>query len=87
MKKLIGGVKRAFLSGRLAEPLANAPVMDHMILHSLRPSCQHRTRPRVDPLSYTQWPWTAMTFPSVAPRWRSTSPSAIESLLTLVSTM
>jgi hypothetical protein len=92
MKKLIGGVKRAFPSGRPAEALAHAPLMDHKILHGLHPSCHHRTRPAgQSAILHTTtflWSWTTMTSPSIPPRrWRSTSPSAIESLLTLVSMM
>jgi hypothetical protein len=52
--------------------------MDHKNLHGLHPSCLHRTRSgdrsAILHMMTFLWPWTAMTFPSVAlRRWRSMS--------------
>jgi hypothetical protein len=65
--------------------------MDHKIPPSLHPSCHHSTRLGArSAILHTMmflWPWTVMTFPSIAPRrWRSMSLSTSESLVILVYT-
>jgi hypothetical protein len=80
---------------RLARPakaLAQAPVTDHKTPHNLHPSCLHHTRPdgrsAILHMMTFLWPRMVTTIPSIAPRrWRSTSLSASESLVTLVYTM
>jgi hypothetical protein len=92
MKKLIGGVKRAFSFGPSSRALAHAPVMDHKTPHGLHPLCLHHMRlGGQSAVLHTMtflWPQTVMTFPSVAPwGWRSMSLSTSESLVTLMYTM
>jgi hypothetical protein len=85
MKKLIGGVKRAFSSGSCFDDGSQ----DSTRSSSFVPS-PHETggRSAILHMMTFQWPRTAMTFPSAAlRRWRSTSLSTSESLVTLVYTM
>jgi hypothetical protein len=76
-----------------AEALVHASVTtDHETHCGLHPSCHHHTGPRgraifLHMMTFQQIR-TTMTSPSTPlRRWRSMSPSAVESLLTLVSMM
>jgi hypothetical protein len=94
MKKLIGGVKRAFSSGpssRDSDSRSDDGSQDSAWSSSFVPSPHEtggRGRSTIFRMMAFLWPRMATTFPSVAPRrWRSRSLSASESLLTLMYTM
>jgi hypothetical protein len=88
MKKLIGGVKRAFTSSpsswgsgsRSGDGSQNSARSSSFMPHHTRPGYRSAI---LDMMTFL-WPWMMMTFPSVAPRrWRSMSLSTSESLVTL----
>jgi hypothetical protein len=92
MKKLIGGVKRAFLSGPSSQGSGSHSSdgsHDSTWSSSFVPSPQEtRGWSTILHTMMFLWPRTATTFPFVAPRrWRSMSFSASECLVTLVYTM